>query len=274
MPRLFDEYTLKQVTLRNRIVVSPMCQYMSDEGVATDWHRVHYESLARGGAGLVTVEATAVSPEGRITWADAGLWNDQQAAALEPIVNAIRHWGAVPAIQLAHAGRKASANRPWEGDDHIPAGTPRSGMPIAPSPVAFGANLARVPAEMTVADIHRVQRDVVAAAERARDLGFAFPGRAPLFRGLTFELRGPCRVAITGPNGSGKTTTLRLLTGDLAPTPGDAGLGQEQERPRRAAELFRKALDLGGGRRRLQVFDDLRLAGREHHASGRRAIHR
>lgn len=172
MASLFDPFSLKDAALRNRIAVSPMCQYMSQEGAATDWHRVHYESLARGGAGMVTVEATAVSPEGRITWADAGLWNDQQAAALEPIVKAMKHWGAVPAIQLAHAGRKASAHRPWEGDDHIPEGQPNSWTPIAPSPIPFGAHLPRVPREMTLQDIARVQADTVRAAERARDLGF------------------------------------------------------------------------------------------------------
>lgn len=172
MASLFDPFTLKDAAMRNRIAVSPMCQYMSEDGAATGWHRVHYESLARGGAGMVTVEATAVSPEGRITWADAGLWNDAQAAALEPIVRAMKHWGTVPAIQIAHAGRKASANRPWEGDDHIPEGQPNSWMPIAPSPLAFGANLPRVPKEMTLADIARVQVDTVRAAERARDLGF------------------------------------------------------------------------------------------------------
>lgn len=172
MSNLFDSFSLKDVTLRNRIVVSPMCQYMSDEGAANDWHRTHYESLARGGAGLVIVEATAMSPEGRITWADAGLWNEEQAAALEPIVAAIKRWGAVPGIQIAHAGRKASTNRPWEGDDHIAAGLPNSWTPIAPSAVAFGANLSRVPQAMTLEDIARVQADAVRAVERARDVGF------------------------------------------------------------------------------------------------------
>ncbi len=172
MSSLFDTFSLKDVTLRNRIAVSPMCQYMSVEGVANEWHQVHYSSLARGGAGLVTVEATAISPEGRISWGDAGLWNDQQAEALRPIVRSIDHWGAVPGIQLAHAGRKASANRPWEGDDHIPAGEPNSWTPIAPSAVAFGANLPRVPQAMTLEEIARVQADMVAAVERAREVGF------------------------------------------------------------------------------------------------------
>lgn len=172
MPGLFDSFQLKDATLRNRIAVSPMCQYMSEEGVANEWHQVHYSSLARGGAGLVVVEATAVSPEGRISWGDAGLWNDKQAAALAPIVNAIKHWKSVPGIQIAHAGRKASANRPWEGDDHIPEGQPNSWTPIAPSAIPFGANLSRVPSEMSLEEIQRVQNCTVRAAERARDVGF------------------------------------------------------------------------------------------------------
>lgn len=174
MPNLFDPYTLKGVTLRNRIAVSPMCQYMAEDGVVGDWHRVHYASLARGGAGLVVVEATAVAPEGRITWGDLGLWNDAQAQALRPVVDAIREAGAVPGIQIAHAGRKASANRPWEGDDHIPEGEPNGWTPIAPSRVAFGGALSRLPAEMSLDDIARVQADTVAAVARARDLGFGW----------------------------------------------------------------------------------------------------
>lgn len=172
MPGLFDSYSLKGAKLRNRIVVPPMCQYMAEEGVANEWHRAHYSSLARGGAGAVIVEATAVSPEGRITWGDLGLWNDAQAAALKPIVAEIRKYGAVPGIQIAHAGRKASANLPWEGDDHISLGEPHSWQTIAPSAVAFGANLPRVPEEMSLAEIARVQADTVKAVERARDLGF------------------------------------------------------------------------------------------------------
>lgn len=172
MASLLDPFKLKDTTLRNRIVVAPMCQYMSVDGAANDWHLVHYSSLARGGAGLVIVEATAVSPEGRISWADAGLWNDAQAAALEPIVREIKKWGAVPGIQLAHAGRKASANRPWEGDDHIEDGKPNAWTTIAPSPLPFGAKLNKVPKEMSVDDIHRVQADMKAAVVRARELGF------------------------------------------------------------------------------------------------------
>lgn len=172
MPSLFDTFSLKGVTLRNRIVVSPMCQYMATDGLVSDWHLSHYAGLARGGAGLVILEASAVSKEGRITPSDVGIWNDGQANALRPIVEAIKAAGATPGIQIAHAGRKASANRPWEGDDHIADGDSRGWPTIAPSPIAFGGGLGKTPTEMTTADIRRVQQDFVAAAERARDAGF------------------------------------------------------------------------------------------------------
>jgi 2,4-dienoyl-CoA reductase-like NADH-dependent reductase (Old Yellow Enzyme family) len=172
MPSLFDPFPLKSVTLRNRIAVSPMCQYSAVDGVINDWHHVHLAGLARGGSGLVIAEATAVSPEGRITPGCAGLWSDAHAAAFRPVVRAIRDAGAVPGIQLAHAGRKASANLPWQGDDHIPEGDPRGWQPIGPSAVPFGASLPRVPRAMTTEDIARVQQDYAAAATRARDAGF------------------------------------------------------------------------------------------------------
>lgn len=172
MTDLFSPYALKDVKLRNRIAVPPMCQYSAVDGLANDWHHVHYASLARGGSGLVVVEATAVSPEGRITPHCLGIWNDEQAERLRGIASAIKAAGAVPGIQIAHAGRKASANIPWEGDDHIPESDPRAWQPIAPSAKAFGGDLPRVPKEMTVEDIARVQRDFAAAARRALDAGF------------------------------------------------------------------------------------------------------
>nr|WP_251007977.1 NADH:flavin oxidoreductase/NADH oxidase [Sphingobium sp. BHU LFT2] len=169
---MFDPYELKSVTLRNRIAVSPMCQYSATDGVANEWHRTHLSGLARGGAGLIVVEATAVEPEGRITPNCLGLWNDEQAEALASIVQEIKRYGAVPGIQIAHAGRKASANRPWEGDDHIPLGDAGSWETIAPSAVAQGGGLGRVPREMTLSDIERVRAAFAAAAQRARDIGF------------------------------------------------------------------------------------------------------
>ena len=172
MSALFQPFKLKDLSLRNRIAVPPMCQYMAIDGMVNDWHQVHYPALARGGAGLLIVEATAVSPEGRITPGCTGLWNDTQAEALAPIAAAIKAAGAVPGIQLAHAGRKASANRPWEGDDHIAESDARGWATIAPSALAFGANLPQVPKAMTLEDIARVRADFVAAAKRARDAGF------------------------------------------------------------------------------------------------------
>ena len=171
MAGLFDEFRLKDVVLRNRIAVSPMCQYSSDNGFPNDWHFVHLGSRAVGGAGLVVVEATAVSPEGRISPADSGIWLDDHVQPFARISHFLKQYGAVPGIQLAHAGRKASANKPWEGDDHIETG--HGGWDtIAPSPVAFGANLPKVPREMSVQDIARIQDAFVAAAKRSLAAGF------------------------------------------------------------------------------------------------------
>lgn len=172
MSALFQPLKLKDVTLRNRIAVPPMCMYSADDGLINDWHQVHYASLARGGAGLVIVEATAVAPEGRITPGCAGIWNDEQAQAFASVALSIKAAGAVPGIQIGHAGRKASANLPWEGDDHIADGDPRGWQTISPSAIAFGANLPKTPREMTLEDIARVRNDFVAAARRARDAGF------------------------------------------------------------------------------------------------------
>jgi 2,4-dienoyl-CoA reductase-like NADH-dependent reductase (Old Yellow Enzyme family) len=172
MSALFTPFTLKGVTLRNRIVVPPMCQYSAIDGLTNDWHQAHYASIACGGPGLVIVEATAVAPEGRISPGDLGIWNDAQAAGLAQVAAAIKAGGAVAGIQIAHAGRKASANKPWEGDDHIPAGDPRGWETIAPSALAFGANLPQVPKAMDREDIARVTQNFVDAAIRARDAGF------------------------------------------------------------------------------------------------------
>ncbi len=122
MVRLFESYRLKDVQLRNRVAVSPMCQYSSENGFPNDWHFVHLGSRAVGGAGLVIVEATAVSPEGRISPADSGIYLDDHVEPFARLARFMKAHGAVPGIQLAHAGRKASANKPWEGDDHIDNG--------------------------------------------------------------------------------------------------------------------------------------------------------
>jgi 2,4-dienoyl-CoA reductase-like NADH-dependent reductase (Old Yellow Enzyme family) len=170
MPHLFEPLTLKSITLRNRIGVSPMCMYSSDDGVANDWHLVHLGARAAGGAGLVIAEATAVSPEGRISPGDAGIWADKHVEPIARINRFVKSQGAIPGLQLAHAGRKASAARPWDGGGHL--GDQAGGWPtVAPSAVAFGDTLTKVPAELTLADIARVQADFVAGARRAAAAG-------------------------------------------------------------------------------------------------------
>lgn len=171
MPSLFSAFQLKDVTLKNRIAVSPMCQYSAQDGVPNKWHEVHLGARAVGGASLVIAEATAVSPQGRITPGCTGLWNDAQVQAFAPIASFIKRY-AVPGIQIAHAGRKASANRPWEGDDHLAPDDPRAWQPVAPSALPFGANLPRLPHEMTKDEIARVRGDFAAAAGRALAAGF------------------------------------------------------------------------------------------------------
>ncbi|HVV66043.1 MAG TPA: NADH:flavin oxidoreductase/NADH oxidase [Rhizomicrobium sp.] len=172
MSALFDKFTLKSVTMKNRIAVAPMCQYSAEDGVINDWHLVHLGSHAIGGAGLIVAEATAVSPEGRITPGCSGIWTDAQAQKWPRVIAFLKKHGAVAGMQIAHAGRKASANRPWEGDDHMKPDDPRAWQPIGPSANAFGANLPRVPTAMTKADIKRVQGDFVAAAKRVLAAGF------------------------------------------------------------------------------------------------------
>lgn len=167
---LFQPLTIKSITLRNRIGVSPMCEYSSEDGVATDWHLVHLGARAVGGAGLIIAEATAVSPEGRITPGDAGIWADKHVEPIARINRFVKQHGAVAGIQIAHAGRKASAARPWEGGAHLP--DDQGGWQIvAPSPLPFGGELNKVPREMTEADIRKVQEDFVAAAKRALTAG-------------------------------------------------------------------------------------------------------
>ena len=171
LPRLFDSFKLKDVTLRNRVAVSPMCQYCSDDGMPNDWHLVHLGSRAVGGAGLVVVEATAVSPDGRISPEDSGIYTDNHVEPFSRITSFMKQHGCVPGIQIAHAGRKASAQRPWDGDSHI--GDDEGGWPtIAPSSIAFGGNLPKVPREMTVDDIERIKNNFVDAAKRCLSAGF------------------------------------------------------------------------------------------------------
>lgn len=172
MSALFQPFSLKSVTLRNRIAVPPMCQYMAENGQVGDWHRLHYPALARGGAGLVIVEATGVQPEGRITPGCLGIWSDELAAGFAPIVKAIKGFGAVPGIQIAHAGRKASAALPWQGGAQYAAEDSQGWQTVAPSAVAFGGHLKQEPHELAHAEIAQIQADFVTAAKRAYAVGF------------------------------------------------------------------------------------------------------
>ncbi|MET0624921.1 MAG: NADH:flavin oxidoreductase/NADH oxidase [Pyrinomonadaceae bacterium] len=169
MSRLFSAFSLRGLEFRNRVFVSPMCQYSSRDGLPNDWHMVHLGSRAVGGAGLVCVEATAVSPEGRISPGDTGLWSDEQARAFEPIASFVKSQGARAAIQLAHAGRKASTEVPWRGGKHL-SEAHGGWQTLAPSAVPFGDWPA--PREMTRADIEAVAVQFADAARRALASGF------------------------------------------------------------------------------------------------------
>ncbi|GAB3749396.1 NADH:flavin oxidoreductase/NADH oxidase [Lysobacter olei] len=168
--KLFEPLAQRSLHLRNRIVVSPMCQYSANDGVPNDWHLVHLGSRAVGGAAVVVAEATAVSPEGRISPHDTGLWNDAQVAAWARINAFIAEHGAIPAVQLAHAGRKASTDAPWRGHGPVPAAL-GGWTPVAPSPLAFDER-SPVPHALDEAGLRKVVDDFVAAAGRAYAAGF------------------------------------------------------------------------------------------------------
>ncbi|MFJ8635757.1 NADH:flavin oxidoreductase/NADH oxidase [Streptomyces sp. NPDC093568] len=175
MSALFEPYTLRDVTIPNRVWMPPMCQYSAapdgpDAGVPNDWHFAHYAARAAGGTGLIVVEATGVSPEGRISPYDLGIWNDAQVAAFRRITRFLESQGTIPGIQLAHAGRKASTDRPWTGG--APVGPDAHGwQPVAPSAVPF-ADGHPVPTELTVAEIQEIVGQFADAARRALAAGF------------------------------------------------------------------------------------------------------
>lgn len=170
LPHLFSPITFRNLTLRNRIGVSPMCQYSATDGFATDWHLVHLGARASGGAGLVIMEATAVLPEGRITPGCTGLWDDAQIPQLKRIADFIKSQGAAAGIQLAHAGRKASCDLPWNGG--MPLGADQGGwQTVAPSAIAFSKDYP-VPREMTLEEIQQFKGAFIAAVLRAVQAGF------------------------------------------------------------------------------------------------------
>lgn len=170
MSILFSPLSLRSITFRNRIFVSPMCQYSSHDGLPADWHLVHLGSRAVGGAGLVVVEASAVSPEGRISPDDSGIWSDGHAEAFVPITRFIREQGSVAGIQLAHAGRKGSCTLPWLGGG--PLGLEACGwQPLAPSAAHFDVGHP-VPRALTLDELDEIEGQFRAAARRACAAGF------------------------------------------------------------------------------------------------------
>lgn len=171
MSLLFSPLALQSIQLKNRIVVSPMCQYSSLNGFANDWHLVHLGSRAVGGAGLIFTEATAVSPEGRISPDDLGIWSDEHIAGLKRITQFIQQNGSVAGVQLAHAGRKASHRRPWEGGSSIAPTEERGWQTVAPSAISFQEGQ-HPPLALTAEGIEQVLADFEKATQRAIEAGF------------------------------------------------------------------------------------------------------
>lgn len=169
--KLFSPIKVGSLELKNRIVIAPMCQYSADDGQMTDWHMIHLGHLALSGAGVLTIEATAVTPEGRITYGDVGLYSDACETAMGRVLNGIRKWSDMPiAIQLAHAGRKASCEVPWRGGQQIAPDQPLGWKTEAPSAVPF-KDAYDAPHAMTGEDMARVRDAFAAAAKRAARLG-------------------------------------------------------------------------------------------------------
>ncbi len=170
MAHLFEPLKLRDIVLTNRLGMPPMCQYSAHDGMAADWHFVHYGSRAVGGVGLMIIEATAVTPEGRISLGDLGIWDDKQIEPLARITRFSKEQGCVAAIQLAHAGRKASVRVGWQEQGTL-SETEGCWTAVAPSPVSFGEGYA-VPTELDEAGIRHVIAQFSASARRARDAGF------------------------------------------------------------------------------------------------------
>ena len=208
MSKLFTPLKIRSIEFKNRIFVSPMCQYSSDDGMPNDWHLVHLGSRAVGGAAMVMVEATAVSPEGRISPGDTGMWSDEQAMAFRRITRFINEQKCVPAIQLAHAGRKASTDAPWRGGQAL-AEAQGGWQPIAPSPLAF-SEASPIPREMTQTDIDGLIGQFVDAARRSLEAGFQVLELHMAHGYLLHEFLSPLANQRTDQYGGGLINRIRL----------------------------------------------------------------
>ncbi len=210
MSALFSPLTIKSVTFKNRITVSPMCQYSSDDGFANDWHLVHLGSRAVGGAALIMQEATAVSPEGRISPGDMGIYKDEHIAKLQTITAFIHTQGAVAGIQLAHAGRKASHNIPWKGDRQIPSDAEEGWQTVAPSAIPFAPGT-ESPEALDRAGIQKVINDYKAAAVRAVQAGYKVVEIHAAHGYLIHEFLSPLSNQRTDAYGGSFENRIRLL---------------------------------------------------------------
>lgn len=169
-PKLFTPLRIRNLELENRIVIAPMCQYSAEDGCMTDWHTLHLGQLAQSGVGLLTIEAAAVSPEGRITYADVGLYDDKTEQAMAQVLTAIRQWSPIPvAIQLAHAGRKASTYKPWDKHGQIPPDRQGGWQTLAPSAVPYSDGYT-IPTALDNSGLAEIRRQFAEAAKRAARL--------------------------------------------------------------------------------------------------------
>jgi 2,4-dienoyl-CoA reductase-like NADH-dependent reductase (Old Yellow Enzyme family) len=173
MSALFSPFDVGELSLANRIIIAPMCQYSAEDGSMSDWHIIHLGHLALSGAALLTIEATAVTPEGRISYGDTGLWSDANEEAMARVLASIRRWSEMPiAIQLGHAGRKASTDKPWFGGKQIAPHEPNGWQTFAPSPLAFATG-ENPPLELDRAGLAKIRQAFAASAERAARLDLA-----------------------------------------------------------------------------------------------------
>lgn len=210
MPHLFSPIKIKNIEFKNRIVVSPMCEYSAVDGFANDWHMVHLGSRAVGGAALVITEATAVSPEGRITYGDIGIYKDEHIAKLKQITDFIHRHGAFAGTQLAHAGRKASHEIPWKGGAQILADQPNGWETVAPSAIPFTEN-EKPSKELDKAGIEKIKADFKAAAARALAAGFDVIELHGAHGYLVHEFLSPLSNHRTDEYGGSFENRIRLL---------------------------------------------------------------
>jgi 2,4-dienoyl-CoA reductase-like NADH-dependent reductase (Old Yellow Enzyme family) len=210
MPHLFSPLKIKNIELKNRIVVSPMCEYSSVDGFASNWHLVHLGSRAVGGAALIITEAAAVSAEGRISYGDLGIWKDEHIEKLKQITDFIHEHGSVAGIQLAHAGRKASHDLPWSGGKQISSDKENGWKSLAPSAVPFTED-EEAPVELDKAGIEKVKADFKAAASRALKAGFKVIEIHAAHGYLLHEFYSPLSNRRTDEYGSSFENRIRLL---------------------------------------------------------------